>query len=133
MLVDVGTKKKLLPIKVIFFWSEGHQLQRHGKQSYVGEINNKCDYLANVYWLMKEGDNSIHNQLFSHSPWNISFKGKMTAYLDIQEIYDHTHGKTESTSYCQDNQQPFPPEQEKNISWFTIHKAMKKWPWGKAK
>ena len=92
----------------------------------MGEINDKCDYLANMYWLRKERDNSIHNQLFYHSPWNISFKEKMTAYLDIQEIYYHIYGKTKSIPYCQDNQQPFPPEQDNNISWFTIHKAMKK-------
>ena len=70
----------------------------------MGEINNKRNYLANMYWLMKEEDNSIHNQLFYHSPWTISFKGKMTAYLDIQEIYDHIYGKTEPIPYCQDNQ-----------------------------
>ena len=35
---------------------------------------------------MKGETNSIPNQLFHHSLWTISFKGKVAAYLDIQEI-----------------------------------------------
>ena len=48
---------------------------------------------------MKEGSDSIPNQLFHHSPWTIWFKGKVAAYLDIQEIYNHTYGKIETVSY----------------------------------
>ena len=49
MLVDIRNKIKLLPITVTFFWAERYQLQRHGRQSYMGELNNKYDYLANIY------------------------------------------------------------------------------------
>ena len=41
LLVNIRTKLKQLPITVTFFWVEGHQLQRHGQQSYMGEINDK--------------------------------------------------------------------------------------------
>ena len=99
----------------------------------MGDINDKWDYLANMFWQMKAGSNSLPNQLFHHSPWSLSYIGKVAAYLNIQELYAHTYGKTESVPYWQDNRQPFPPEQEHNISWLTIHQVMKKWPWGKAK
>ena len=49
ILVDIREKITLLPIHVTLFWVEGHQLQRHGRQSYMGEINNKCDYLAKYF------------------------------------------------------------------------------------
>lgn len=49
MLADIRNKIKPLPITVIFFWVERYQLQRHGRHSYMGEINNKYDYLANIY------------------------------------------------------------------------------------
>ena len=39
MLVDIRKKITLLPIQVTFFWMEGHQLQRHRRQSYMRNIN----------------------------------------------------------------------------------------------
>ena len=59
---------------------------------------------------MKEETHSIPNQLSHLSPWTISFNGKVVAYLDIQELYDHVYGKTKSVIYWQDNRQPFPSE-----------------------
>ena len=56
------------------------------------EINDKCNYLAKMFWQMKMGSNSMPNQLFHYSSWTVSFKGKVVAYLNIQEIYDHTYG-----------------------------------------
>ena len=53
ILVDIRTKMKLLPIHVTFFWVEECQLQRHGKQSYIGEINDKCDYLVKMFCQIK--------------------------------------------------------------------------------
>ena len=78
---------------------EGHQLQRHGRQLYMEDINDKCDYLAKICWKMEAGSNSLPNQLFHHSPWTISYNGKVAAYLNIQELYDHTYGKMESVPY----------------------------------
>ena len=65
----------------------------------LGEINDKCDNLAEMHSLMVEGINSLPNQLFHHSPCTISLKGKVVAYLDTQEFYDHTYGKTEFAPY----------------------------------
>ena len=65
---------------------------------------------------MKEGIYNVLNQLFHHSSWTISFKGEVAAYLDTQELYDHTYGKTESVPYWQEDRQPLPSEQEHNIS-----------------
>ena len=48
---------------------------------------------------MKKGIHSIPNQLFHHSPPENLFNGKVTAYLDIQELYDHRYGNIESVPY----------------------------------
>ena len=49
MLVDLRPQLKLLLITVTFFGVEGYQLQRHGWQLYLGEINDTCNYLAKIY------------------------------------------------------------------------------------
>ena len=95
MLVNIRKKITLLPIHVTFFWVDVHQFQRYWRQSYIWNINDKCDYLAKTFWQMKVGSNCLPNQLFYHSPWTISFRGKVAAYLNIQELYDHTYGNTE--------------------------------------
>ena len=133
LLVDIRTKLEQLPIKVHFFWVEGHQLQRHGQQSYMGEINDKCDLLAKMYWRMKEGELCKKSQLFHDSPWTFSLGGTVYSNLDKQEVYDYTYGKTDSVPYWQDNRHSFPTEQEQTISWHSITKAFKTWPWGKTK
>jgi len=56
LLVEIRKKIERLSITVQCFWVERHQLQRHGQQSYMGEINDKCDLLAKMYWRMKEGE-----------------------------------------------------------------------------
>lgn len=33
IMVDIRAQIKLMPITIVFFWLEGHQLQRHGQQS----------------------------------------------------------------------------------------------------
>ena len=71
MLVDTREKHELIPITVAFFCVEGYQQQWHISQSYLGIINDKSDYLANIYWILKEGINSVPNQLFHHSPLTI--------------------------------------------------------------
>lgn len=85
MLVDIRAKLKLVPLSVTLSWVEGDQLQRHGRQSYLGKINDKYDYLEKLYWWMKERISSASNQLFDHSTWTISLKGEVSAYVDIQK------------------------------------------------
>ena len=68
MLVDLRPQVKLLLTTVTFFGVEGYQLQRHGWQLYLGEVNDTCNYLAKIYWLTKEGINSVPNQPLNHSP-----------------------------------------------------------------
>ena len=42
---------------------------------------------------MKEGINSVPNQLFHYSLWTISLRGIVVTYLNTQELNDHTYGK----------------------------------------
>ena len=113
----------LLPIQVTFFWVEGHQFQRHGRQSHMGDINDKWDYLANMFWQMKAGSNSLPNQLFHHSPWSLSYIGKVAAYLNIQELYAHTYGiSTISVTTSQKRFGKWKLDQTVYlINFFTIH------------
>ena len=99
----------------------------------MGEINDKCDILAKMYWRMKEGEICKASQLFHDSPWTFSLGGTIYSNLNKQEVYDYTYGKTDSVPYWQDNRHSFPTEQEQTISWHSITKAFKTWPWGKTK
>ena len=46
MLVDIREKIQQLPISITLFWVEGHQILKHGHQSYVGTLNDQCDTMA---------------------------------------------------------------------------------------
>lgn len=82
--------------------------------------------MAKHYWRINEGSRGTPNQLFHHSPWTISLKGEVSAYLDARGVYDYTYGISESFPYWQDDRQPFPSTQEIKISWNHITQASKK-------
>ena len=65
MLVDIRAKIKLLPILVTFSWVESHQLHKNGQQPCFGELNDKCDKMEKNYWLIREGQQNVPNQLFN--------------------------------------------------------------------
>ena len=49
--------------------------------------------MAKVYWTIKEGQQTVPNQLFYDSLWSISIKGEVAACFDKEAIYDHTYRK----------------------------------------
>ena len=99
MLVEIRENINLIHISVILFWVEYHQSHKHGQQSYLGEIYDKCDKMANIYWLIKRGKTNIPNQLFHHSPWKCFVKGKVEACFDKERVYGHIYGNIESVTY----------------------------------
>jgi hypothetical protein len=50
LLTIIRRTVESLPIAVEFFWVEGHQMERHGKQDYNGNLNEICDGLAKIHW-----------------------------------------------------------------------------------
>ena len=65
MLVDIRAKIKLLPILVNFSWVESHQLHKNAQQPCFGKLNDKCDKMEKNYWLIREGQQNVPNQLFN--------------------------------------------------------------------
>jgi hypothetical protein len=50
LLAESRALRFRLPFTVEFFWIEGHQQERHGKEDYFGHLNDLCDNLAKAYW-----------------------------------------------------------------------------------
>jgi hypothetical protein len=50
LLTIIRRTVESLPIAVEFFWVEGHQMERHGKQDCNGDLNEICDGLAKIHW-----------------------------------------------------------------------------------
>jgi hypothetical protein len=50
LLAEIRATCKRLPFQVKFFWIEGHQTERHGREDYAGYLNRLCDNLAKAYW-----------------------------------------------------------------------------------
>ena len=133
MLVDIRAKIQQLPISVTLFWVEGHQIVKHGHQSYLGKLNDQCDTMAKIYWSITARQQPKPNQLFHDSPWSISVQGKVVVCFNTAALYDYIYGRKESVPYWQEDRQPFSVEHEHNIAWSAITKASRLWPWGETK
>ena len=49
--------------------------------------------MAKKYWLIKEGQQNVINQLFTDSPGPISVNEEVLACFDKDILYDHTYEK----------------------------------------
>jgi hypothetical protein len=50
LLAEIRSICVSLPVQVAFFWIEGHQTERHGREDYAGYLNRLCNNLAKDYW-----------------------------------------------------------------------------------
>ena len=83
---------------MILFWVEEHHLQWHKQQSYLGEINDKCDIMVNIYWKRK-GISEHTESILLLFVMNDIFEVKFSVYFGKQELYDYTYGNLESVLY----------------------------------
>jgi hypothetical protein len=129
LLTIIRRTVESLPIEVEFFWVEGHQMERHGKQDYNGTLNEICDGLAKIHW------NEYSTTEVPLSPpnalgWTFSVDGVIASCFDMASLYDHTYGRQVSLPYWQDDRQPIPAESITSINWDAIAAASRCWPRG---
>jgi hypothetical protein len=129
LLTIIRRTVESLPIDVEFFWVEGHQMERHGKQDYNGTLNEICDGLAKIHW------NEYSTTEVPLSPpnalgWTFSVDGVIASCFDMASLYDHTYGRQVSLPYWQDDRQPIPVESITSINWDAIAAASRCWPRG---
>ena len=55
--------------------------------------------MAKIYWSIKEGQQTIPNQLFHDSPWSNSVQVEVTACFNTAVLYDYRYRNTESVPY----------------------------------
>ena len=135
MLSDIRTKVNLPPCEVTFFRVEGHQQQRHGRQTYYGFLNDLCDGLAKGHM------NRISplcpmrpNQRFGDEGFSLRITGtsQKLAQLDIAKLYDYTYGSEHSIPHWQQCH-GISPDAIAYVNWDAIANSIKFWPWGKRK
>jgi hypothetical protein len=119
-----------LPITVTFFWVEGHQMERHGKKDYFGELNDICDSLAKLHW---NEQLRLPVPVAPPSPnfWHFAVEGRTASEFDLGTLYDFTFGRSVSIPYWQDERHPMPDDAITSINWDAIASAAKYWPRGK--
>jgi hypothetical protein len=104
-----------LPIAVEFFWVEGHQMERHGKQDYNGDLNEICNEHSTI---------DVPLAPPNKRGWAFSVDGYIASCFDMALLYDHTYGCQVSIPYWQgENRQPMPDDSIMSINWDTIAAA----------
>jgi hypothetical protein len=130
LLVEIRQIVAALAIQVDFFWVEGHQLERHGKQDYCGTLNDICDSLAKLHW-NEYITEAVPPSMPSHTYWTFTADDTLVSHFDIDLLYDYTYGRTVSIPYWQEERHPMPEDAITAINWDAIAGAARTWPRGK--
>jgi hypothetical protein len=104
MLADICVKITKLPLKLSFFWVEGHQYERNGFVSYLGTLNDICDSLAKQHWNDSIPLGTGPAQRFGDEQFSVSIDGSKLSQLNKTEFYDVSYGRTRSIPYWKERQ-----------------------------
>jgi hypothetical protein len=121
LLAEIRALRSRLAFNVNFFWIEGHQHERHGKEDYYGYLNNLCDNLAKAFWNKTTALDTCENVRVNFTSWGFRYEG----------AWPTTFGEKVSIPYWQDDRHPIPPSGLIQVDWITLGKAFSLWPRGK--
>jgi hypothetical protein len=130
LLADIRAKISQLPLKLSFFWVEGHQYERHGFVSYLGTLNDICDSLAKQHCNDSIPLGTGTAQRFGDEQFLVSIGGSKLSQLNKTEFYDASYGCTRSIPYWKERQH-LNDEEIQAINWPALALAMADWPFGK--
>jgi hypothetical protein len=82
-----------------FFWIEGHQTERHGREDYVGYLNRLCDNLAKAYWNETSSLPEPENTRVNFTTWGFGYEGTWPGQLDPEEVYNVAYRRAVSIPY----------------------------------
>jgi hypothetical protein len=92
LLAEIRATCQRLPFQVEFFWIEGHQTERHGKEDYAGYLNQLCDNLAKAYWNETESLPEPESTRVNFTSWGVGYANTWHGQLDIKDVYNFTYG-----------------------------------------
>jgi hypothetical protein len=136
LLHTIQLKRKLLRsrfgILIHFFWVEGHQMERHGHETYEGVVNRLVDDLANEFLDTRAHLPPATTQRFTEEGWSISLNNVKQSSTDTDYLYSYTYGGSTSTDYWR--RRHFMTESDHaHIDWPALDQGMTSWKWGQRK
>jgi hypothetical protein len=131
LLAEIRALRSRLAFTVDFFWIEGHQHGRHGKEDYYGYSNNLCDNLAKAFWNQTTALDTCENVRVNFTSWGFRYKGVWPGQFSSTDFYGTTFGEKVYIPYWQDDRHPIPPSGLIQVDWITLGKAFSLWPRGK--
>jgi hypothetical protein len=93
LLAEIRALRSPLAFTVNFFWIEGHQHERHGKEDYYGYLNNLCDNLAKAFWNQTTTLDTFENVRVNFTSWGFRYEGVWPGQFSSTDFYDTTFGK----------------------------------------
>jgi hypothetical protein len=123
LLADIHAKNSWLPLKLSFFWVEGHQYERHGFVSYLGTLDDICDSLTKQHWNDSIPLGTRPAQCFGDEQFSVSIDSSKLSQLNKTELYDASYGRTRSIPYWQERQH-LNDEEIQAINWPALALAM---------
>ena len=96
LLHSIQVKRKHIwsrfKIQITFFWVEGHQLERHGSETYEGTVNRLVDTLANEFLTSRRHIPPAPTRRFTDEGWSISLNGVKQSSIDREYLsVSYTH------------------------------------------
>ena len=119
-----------LAIKII--WIEGHQLEKHGSEDYLGYLNRMVDSMAKAFLEERRTTPPPEPHRYEQEGWSIHVDGIKQECLDKDRLYEYTYHTKHSRQYWA-KRHHITPRTEANIDWDIIREAFGGWAWGKRK
>jgi hypothetical protein len=131
LLSEIRALCSQLSFTVAFFWVEGRQQERHGKEDYFGHLNDLCDNLAKAYWNQTLDSPSMEVVRVNDTTWGFGYEGVWPGQFNHTDFYEYTFGSKVSIPYWQDRRHPMPSTGWIQVDWHVLGKTFRLWPRGK--
>jgi hypothetical protein len=131
LLAEIRSTCQRLPFQVEFFWIEGHQTERHGKEDYAGYLNRLCDNLAKAYWNKTASQPEPENIQVNFTSWGFAYTKTWPGQMEVDDLYNYTYGREVSIPYWQDDRHSMPATGWIQVDWLVLGQAFNMWPSGK--
>jgi hypothetical protein len=127
LLAEIRSTCVSLPVQVEFFWIEGHQTERHGREDYAGYLNRLCK----AYWNETMNFPEPENTRVSNTTRGYGYEDTWPGQLDPEDVYNFAYGRATSIPYWQDGRHLMPTTGWIQVDWQVLGAAFRLWPRGK--
>jgi hypothetical protein len=131
LLAEIRSICVSLPVQVEFFWIQGHQTERHGREDYASYINRLCHNLTKAYWNETMTSPEPENTRVNYTTWGYGYEDTWAGQLDPEDMYNFAYGRAKSIPYWQDGRHPMPTTGWTQVDWQVLGAAFRLWPRGK--